>query len=122
MMSARPSVPSITAASPCTGPAFMTIRPMSLHRRVGRVVSCCYQRGWLGSGLMATPAGKPARAAIDEFIRDLADRGLSPTTQRIRRRFLQEYLQHAEQAAGTELTVAQLLEAERGDAWLADAA
>jgi integrase len=71
---------------------------------------------------MASPAAKPARVAIDEFIRDLADRGLSSTTQRIRRRFLQEYLQHAEQAAGSELTVAQLLEPERGDAWLEDAA
>jgi hypothetical protein len=74
-------------------------------------------------GGMSARAARPAQAAIDDFVRHLADRGLSATTQRIRRHFLQEYLQHARKAAGTsEVTAAQLLEPERADAWLDDAA
>ena len=64
-----------------------------------------------------------ARSALDQFIRHLDDRQLSDTTRRIRRHFLEEYLRHAQQAAGTsDISVAQLLEPARVDAWLADAA
>jgi hypothetical protein len=64
-----------------------------------------------------------ARNAIDDFIRHLADRQFSATTRRIRRHFLSEYLQHAQQAADTaELTVGELMEPARADAWLSDAA
>ena len=65
----------------------------------------------------------PARDALDRFIRHLAGRQFAASTQRIRRHFLDEYLHHAQQAAGTiEITVAELLDPARADAWLADAA
>ncbi len=72
----------------------------------------------------ALDAGTHARDAIDEFIRQLADRGLSASTRRIRKTFLTEYLRHAQQAAGLDrpLTVRELLDAGRSRAWLADAA
>jgi hypothetical protein len=75
----------------------------------------------------ALDASAPARDAIDEFLRHLADRDLSASTRRIRKSFLNEYLRHAQQAAaaaGTEkpLTARELLEPERTAAWLADAA
>lgn len=63
-----------------------------------------------------------ARAAIDEFARHLADRQLSVTTRRIRRHYLNEYLHHALRAAdATEMTVAELMEPARTEAWLTDA-
>jgi hypothetical protein len=70
------------------------------------------------------PAGDaPARHAIDTFMRHLAERQFAATTQRIRRHFLDEYLGHAEQAAGDgEVTVAGLMDPARADAWLSDAA
>ena len=43
----------------------------------------------------------PADKAINDFIRYLANRDFSITTQRIRRHFLDEYLQHVRQAADT---------------------
>jgi hypothetical protein len=71
----------------------------------------------------ALDASAPARDAIDEFLRHLADRDLSASTRRIRKTFLNEYLRHAQQAAGAEtpLTARELLEPERTAAWLADA-
>jgi integrase len=67
-------------------------------------------------------AGTPARDAIDAFNQHLADRGFAATTRRIRRRFLDEYLHHALRAAETpEMTVGELLDPVRTDAWLADA-
>ena len=64
-----------------------------------------------------------AREALEEFIRHLADRQFAVTTRRIRRHFLDEYLRHAQQAAGTsEITIAELLDPARADAWLSDAA
>jgi hypothetical protein len=61
--------------------------------------------------------------AVDDFIGYLADRRFAAVTQRIRRHFLNEYLHHAQQAAGTvEITIAELLEPARADAWLSDAA
>jgi hypothetical protein len=65
----------------------------------------------------------PARDAIDDFLRDLADRRLAVSTRRIRGHFLEEYLQHAQQASGpAAITAAGLLDPARADAWLADAA
>jgi hypothetical protein len=71
----------------------------------------------------APDARTSARDALDGFIRHLAGRRFAAATQRIRRHFLDEYLQHAQQAAGRiEITVAELLDPERADAWLRDAA
>ena len=68
-------------------------------------------------------AQSPADVAVDGFIRHLADRQFSGTTQRIRRHFLDEYLQHAQAAAGTvQITVGELMDPAQADAWLADAA
>lgn len=70
----------------------------------------------------ATEAGTPARDAIDAFIRHLAEREFAASTRRIRRRFLDEYLHHALRAAETpEMTVGELLDPARTDAWLDDA-
>jgi hypothetical protein len=87
----------------------------------------------------AADASTPARDAIDAFVQDLADRGLSATTRRIRKTYLGEYLRHAQQdqaaagdgaaaaevqdgTAGRPLTAGDLMDAERAAAWLADAA
>jgi integrase len=70
----------------------------------------------------AIDADTPARDAIDAFMRNLDDRGFSASTRRIRRRFLDEYLHHALRAAERpELTVGELLDPARTDAWLTDA-
>jgi integrase len=70
----------------------------------------------------AIDADTSARDAIDAFIRHLDDRGFSVNTRRIRRRFLDEYLHHALRAAERpEMTVGELLDPARTDAWLADA-
>jgi len=64
-----------------------------------------------------------AREAINGFVRHLASRQFAASTQRVRRHFLEEYLDHAQQANGAgPLTVAGLLDPARTDAWLADAA
>jgi hypothetical protein len=71
----------------------------------------------------APDARRPARDALDDFIRHLADRQFAVITRRIRRHFLDEYLHHAQEAAGTtEISVAELLDPARADAWLSDAA
>jgi integrase len=68
-------------------------------------------------------AQSPAVGAVGDFIRHLADRQFSGTTQRIRRHFLDEYLQHAQAAAGTvQITVGELMDPAQAGAWLADAA
>jgi hypothetical protein len=73
--------------------------------------------------MSAPSAGRPARDAIDAFLRHLAGRGLAASTRRVRGHFLDEYLQHAEQGGGTiKITAAELLEPSRADAWLAAAA
>ena len=65
----------------------------------------------------------PASEAADDFIRHLARRQFSSTTQRIRRHFVDEYLQHAQQATGTiQITVGELMDPARADEWLSDAA
>jgi site-specific recombinase XerD len=64
----------------------------------------------------------PAQAAVDAFLRHLATRKLADTTIRIRRHYLGEYLQHAQQAAGTGITAGELMEPARADAWITDAA
>jgi len=73
---------------------------------------------------MSVPGtGSPASGAVDDFIRDLASRQFSSTTRRIRRHFLDEYLQHAQQAAGTiQITVSELMDPAHAGAWLSDAA
>ena len=66
---------------------------------------------------------RPADKAINDFIRHLANRDFSITTQRIRRHFLDEYLQHVRQAADTvDVSAGELMEPARTAAWLADAA
>ncbi len=70
-----------------------------------------------------TGLSTPAASAIDDFARQLAERQFAASTQRIRRHFLEEYLRHAQQAAGTgEMTAGVLMEPARADAWLSDAA
>lgn len=75
-------------------------------------------------GMPAMDASASARDAIDEFLQHLASRDLSASTRRIRKTFLNEYLRHAQQAAGAQhpLTARDLLDGERAAAWLADAA
>src|SRR2546429_852135 len=66
---------------------------------------------------------RPADEAINGFIRHLASRDFSITTRRIRRHFLDEYLQHVQETAGTvDISVGELMEPGRAGAWLADAA
>ena len=48
--------------------------------------------------------GTSARDAMDDFIRHLANRGFAVITRRIRRHFLDEYLHHAEEAAGASIS------------------
>jgi integrase len=65
----------------------------------------------------------PARGAVFEFARDLGRRGFSATTCRIRRHYLDEFLAHAHGATGNnQLTVGDLMDAGRADAWLEAAA
>ena len=75
--------------------------------------------------MSASAVSTPARDAISEFVQHLADRGLSASTRRIRKHYLNEYLRHAQQAAGmtaAALTAGDLMDGERAQAWLADAA
>src|ERR1035438_2331991 len=68
-------------------------------------------------------AHSPASGAVYDFIRDLANRQFSSTTRRIRRHFLDEYLQHARETSGAiQITVGELMDPARADAWLSDAA
>jgi len=68
-------------------------------------------------------AQSPAGGAVNDFTRDLASRQFSSTTQRIRRHFLDEYLRHAQETTGTiQITVGELMDPARADAWLSDAA
>jgi integrase len=82
--------------------------------------------------MSTSAASRPARDVIDEFIQQLGDRGLSASTRRVRRTYLNEYLRHARQAAAAaeaeaaplteSLTAGDLMDTERARAWLADAA
>ncbi len=66
---------------------------------------------------------RQARDAVDAFIRHLSGRQLAATTVRIRKHFLDEYLQHAERAAdSTDISVSELMDPGHAAAWLADAA
>ena len=71
----------------------------------------------------AVDARAPAWDAINSFVRHLASRQLAVTTQRIRRHFLEEFLEHAQQATSAiRITAGELMTPERADAWLSDAA
>jgi hypothetical protein len=71
----------------------------------------------------APQADTPARAAIDDFARHLAEQGFAASTRRVRRHFIDEYLHHALQAAdAVDITVGELMEPGRTAAWLEDAA
>jgi integrase len=71
----------------------------------------------------AVDARTQAGEAVDGFIRHLSDRQFASSTRRIRRHFLEEYLRHAQQAAGSgQLTAGELMDPSRAAAWLADAA
>src|SRR2546429_9507170 len=57
---------------------------------------------------------RPADEAINGFIRHLANRDFSITTRRIRRHFLDEYLQHVQRVAGTvDISAGELMEPAR---------
>jgi hypothetical protein len=62
-------------------------------------------------------------SAVDGFIRHLASRQFSSATLRIRQHFLEEYLRHAQEAtSAVQITVGELMDPARADAWLSDAA
>ena len=66
---------------------------------------------------------RPSEQAINDFIRHLVSQNFSITTRRIRRLFLEEYLQHVRQAADADdISASELMEPARAAAWLADAA
>jgi hypothetical protein len=72
---------------------------------------------------MPEAGDRPARKAIDDFIRHLAARQFAITTRRIRKHFLDEYLRHAQDAADTiDIAVGELMDPACADAWLSDAA
>jgi hypothetical protein len=72
---------------------------------------------------MPATGDRSAREAIDDFIRHLADRQFTVTTRRIRRHYLEEYLQHAREGAdATDIAASELMDPARADAWLAAAA
>jgi hypothetical protein len=71
----------------------------------------------------ARHARAPAGEAVDAFISHLAGLQFAGVTQRIRRHFLDEFLDHARQAAGrAQITAGDLLDPARAGAWLSDAA
>ena len=73
--------------------------------------------------MSAEESRRPAEKAINDFIRHLASRDFSITTRRIRRHFLEEYLQHVQEAAdAVDISAGELMEPARAAAWLADAA
>jgi len=72
---------------------------------------------------MPATGDRSAHQAIDDFIRHLDSRLFTPTTRRIRRHYLEEYLQHTREAAGTtDIAVGDLMDPARTDAWLSAAA
>jgi len=74
-------------------------------------------------GMPVPEESASAREAIHSFIRHLARLEFADSTRRIRMHFLDEYLFHVQAAIGSvEVTVGELMNAERTDAWLADAA
>jgi hypothetical protein len=72
---------------------------------------------------MPATGDRSAHEAINDFIRHLAGRQFTATTQRIRRHYLEEYLQHALDGADTaDIAVGELMDPARTDAWLSAAA
>ena len=73
--------------------------------------------------MSAGESRRRAEQAINDFIRHLASQDFSITTRRIRRLFLEEYLQHVRRAADADdISADELMEPARAAAWLADAA
>jgi hypothetical protein len=71
---------------------------------------------------MSATGDRSAFQAINDFIHHLSDRQFAATTRRIRRHYLEEYLQHAREATGTVgMTVGELMDPARVEAWLRDA-
>ncbi len=71
---------------------------------------------------MSATGDRSAFQAVNDFIHHLSDRQLAATTRRIRRHYLEEYLQHARGATDTaDMTVGELMDPARVEAWLADA-
>ena len=113
-----------------SGPARSVPEPARPRAHPGRwagpirfPASCCYRRDGIACPHVSPGAHAPASGAVDDFIRHLASRQFSSATRRIRRHFLDEYLQHAQEAAGTiQITAGELMDGERAAAWLADAA
>jgi site-specific recombinase XerD len=64
------------------------------------------------------------QTAIADFLTELHERGYAFGTRRLRGHYLTEYLEHALNTEGTpaDLSAEDLMELERADAWLADAA
>jgi hypothetical protein len=84
------------------------------------LLSLVHSYAW---GMPGVDERTPAGEAIDDFIRHLSDRQFASSTRRIRRHFLEEYLRHAQHAAGPgQLTARELMDPGRAGAWLADAA
>src|ERR1700728_3724842 len=91
MITARSALLRTTTQSPSAGG-----EPRAFPEASFLLLSCGKSR----LARMSVPdASTPARDAIDAFLRHLADRGLSATTRRIRKTYLNEYLRHAQQAA-----------------------
>lgn len=79
-------------------------------------------RGDYDAGMPPLSGDTSASEAVDRFVRHLSGR-FSSTTVRIRGHFLDEYLHHVQEATErVEVTLAELMEPERTDAWLSDAA
>jgi hypothetical protein len=72
---------------------------------------------------MPAPGDRSALKAIEDFVHHLAGRQFTTTTQRIRRHYLSELLQHAQDATGTmDIAVSELMDPTCVDAWLSAAA
>ena len=88
------------------------------------MASCCYHDEQIAFGACPfwTRARRPARRPTTSSATWPAASSAAPPSG-FRRHFLDEYLQHAQQAAGTiQITVGELMDPARADEWLSDAA
>ena len=105
-----------------TGPSRTT------HGRSAATWGCAWRFLLLSTGagtlrhMPALHARTPAGEGVDAFIRHLAGLRFAAITQRIRRHFLDEFVSHAQQAAGpARITIGELMEPELIDARPSDA-